>query len=68
MNFVSKVLLENKNQVKCEKCGKSFNFQLGEDCVIYIPTGEVRTKCPHCNQYYNISFSFRAVQNGKKAN
>lgn len=62
ISLVGKLILTNPFNGKCEACGKSFKFTLNDDTYIYLPTGKVRIKCPHCGQEYDTSLTTKMAK------
>lgn len=48
MKEIAEFLMKQKNKVKCEKCGKEFEYSVIDDVYVYLPTGNCRICCPHC--------------------
>lgn len=55
ISLVGKLILTAPFNGKCDACGNSFKFTLNDDTYVYLPTGIVRIKCPHCGQEYDMS-------------
>lgn len=57
ISLVGELILTTPVIGKCDACGKSFEFTLNDDAYVYLPTGGVRVKCPHCGQEYDMSLT-----------
>lgn len=62
ISLVGKLILTAPFNGKCEACGNSFKFTLNDDAYIYLPTGKVRIKCPHCCQEYDTSLTTKMAK------
>lgn len=65
VSTVGKMILSVKFFGVCDSCGKTFEFTLNDDTYIYIPTGRVRGKCPHCGQEHDTSLKIEKVEEPK---
>lgn len=62
ISLVGKLILTVPFNGKCDACGKSFKFTLNDDAYVYLPTGRVRVKCPHCGQEHDTSLMTEKVK------
>lgn len=62
LSYIGELIATTKQNFKCEKCGRAFQFSFNDDCYIYLPDGSVRFKCPHCEQEYKIDFDITKVE------
>lgn len=62
ISLVGKLILSTPFNGKCDACGNSFKFTLNDDTYVYLPTGSVRVKCPHCGQEYDTSLTTKMTK------
>lgn len=62
VSTIGKIILETLFRPKCDSCGRSFAFTLNNDVYVYLPTGRVRVRCPHCGQEHDTSLKIEAVK------
>ena len=62
MKEIAEFLMKQKNKVKCEKCGKEFEYSV----IVYLPTGNCRICCPHCETEYNYCIKLTKVEELKQ--
>ena len=56
ISFVSELFVKNKFGLVCKGCGRAIELSIDEDGFIYLPTGMLRFKCPHCEQIYELEY------------
>ena len=66
MKEIAEFLMKQKNKVKCEKCGKEFEYSVIDDVYVYLPTGNCRICCPHCKTEYNYCVRLTPVEELKQ--
>ena len=42
MKEIAEFMMKQKQKVKCEKCGKEFEYSVIDDVYVYLPTGNCR--------------------------
>ena len=62
MSFVSDLIIEAEQKVKCDKCNKDFSFTLKDDIFIFLGDGSVRVRCPFCESVYRIDLKLELVE------
>ena len=53
MKEIAEFMMKQKQKVKCDKCGEEFEYSVIDDVYVYLPTGNCRICCPHCETEYN---------------
>lgn len=62
MREIAEFLIKQRNRVKCEKCGKEFEYSVIDDVYVYLPTGNLRICCPCCKTEYNYCVKLTKVE------
>lgn len=62
MSFVSDLIIESEQKVKCDKCNKEYGFTIKNDVFIYLGDGSIRVRCPHCESVYRIDLKLDLVK------
>ena len=65
MRELAEYLIRKKQKVKCEKCGKEFEYSAVDDLYVYLPTGNCRICCPHCQTEYDYCVRLTQVKERK---
>ena len=66
MKEIAEFMMKQKQKVKCEKCGKEFEYSVIDDVYVYLPTGNCRICCPHCKTEYNYCVRLTPVEELKQ--
>lgn len=62
MSFVSELIVEAEQKVKCDNCNKDFSFTLKDNVFIHLGDGSIRVRCPHCESVYRIDLKLVLVK------
>ena len=63
ISMIAELIVKQKINTKCHGCGRAIQVTINDDCYVYLPTGAVRFRCPHCPQEFEIDLDIKEVEN-----
>lgn len=65
MSIVSELFVKNPMYLKCPKCGRAIMFTINKDGYIYLPTGQIRFRCQHCEKEFEMEYDVKPLEDKK---
>ena len=66
VSVVSELFVKNKINLKCDGCGRAIQFTIDKDGYIWLPNGQIRFNCQHCNKVFEMNWDVEPLKEEEK--
>lgn len=65
ISIISELFVKNPLYLKCPKCGRAIVFTINKDGYIYLPNGQMRFRCQHCEKEFKMEYDVKPLEDEK---